>query len=247
MRQLSSVPFVGVLALLISSCGGEEAPPVASSPVPVPAPAAPAPAKPATFPGPVVTQSPGRVKAEVGLIQSTNANERARSVQSGRRDPFATFPVVPVIVRPSPSAAKRSVPTVRPIPSTGVNNANTSNRSPNAGLPSLPPTTPGSPGVLPIAPTLPPLPQPNLAQAVQVTGVVQVGEETQIIVKAPEEETSRYVRVGQRLSNGQVLIKRVEANQGSEPIVVLEQNGIEVPKIVGEPVPQPAQTTPPAA
>ena len=35
------------------------------------------------------------------------------------------------------------------------------------------------------------------------------------------------------LSNGQILVKRIEINMGSEPIVVLEENGIEVRVMVG--------------
>lgn len=46
---------------------------------------------------------------------------------------------------------------------------------------------------------------------------------------------SQYVRVGQRVSNGQVLIKRINM-RGSEPTVVLEENGIEVSRPVGAPV-----------
>jgi hypothetical protein len=73
-----------------------------------------------------------------------------------------------------------------------------------------------------------------LATAVEVTGVVYVNGRAQAIVKAPNEGTSRYVRVGQRLSDGQVLVKRIEINSGSDPVVVLEENGVEVPKVVGE-------------
>lgn len=43
---------------------------------------------------------------------------------------------------------------------------------------------------------------------------------------------SQYVRAGQRVANGQVLIKRIDV-RGSEPTVVLEQNGIEVSRPVG--------------
>jgi len=35
-------------------------------------------------------------------------------------------------------------------------------------------------------------------------------------------------RVGQRLSDEQVLVKQVEMNEGSDPIVILEQYSIEV-------------------
>ncbi|MBD1910631.1 MULTISPECIES: hypothetical protein [unclassified Leptolyngbya] len=87
-------------------------------------------------------------------------------------------------------------------------------------------------GSLRAAPNLPPPPpQPTLARAVQVLGVVQVGNVPHAIVQAPNEPTSRYVRVGQRLSNGEVLVKRIE--MGTEPIVVLEQVGVEVRTAVG--------------
>jgi hypothetical protein len=88
----------------------------------------------------------------------------------------------------------------------------------------------GNPGLKP----LPPLPEPKLAQAVEVTGVVTIGGITQAIIKAPNEPTGRHVEVGQRLSNGQVLVKRIEANAGTDPIVVFEENGQEVSRGVGE-------------
>ncbi|MHC5825718.1 MAG: hypothetical protein ACYT04_60190, partial [Nostoc sp.] len=79
-----------------------------------------------------------------------------------------------------------------------------------------------------------PLPaQPELARGVLVTGVVLISQEPQAIIKVPDEPTSRYVQAGQRLADG-VLIKRIEMNQGYNPIVILEQYGIEVAKMVGE-------------
>lgn len=100
--------------------------------------------------------------------------------------------------------------------------------------------TPVLPKVLPqvvpnraLASVLPPPPQPELARAVIVSGVVLIGKEPQAIIKVPNEPTSRYVQAGQRLANG-VLVKRIEMNAGSEPIVILEQYGIEVARMVGE-------------
>ena len=61
-----------------------------------------------------------------------------------------------------------------------------------------------------------------------------VGGVAEAIVKAPNEATTRYVRAGQRLSNGQILVKRIEVNGGSDPIVILEQNGVEVSRAVGD-------------
>ncbi|GAB1540492.1 hypothetical protein NUACC21_31610 [Scytonema sp. NUACC21] len=97
-------------------------------------------------------------------------------------------------------------------------------------LPKVLPQVVPNPGLTAMAP---PPPQPELAQAVVVSGVVLIGREPQAIIKVPNEPTSRYVEAGQRLANG-VLIKRIEMNEGSEPIVILEQYGIEVAKMVGE-------------
>ena len=100
--------------------------------------------------------------------------------------------------------------------------------------------TPVLPKVLPLVvpnPTLvsvlPPPVQPELARAVLVTGVVLIGQEPQAIIKVPNEPTSRYVQAGQRLANG-VLVKRIEMNQGSNPVVIFEQYGMEVARTVGE-------------
>jgi hypothetical protein len=83
-------------------------------------------------------------------------------------------------------------------------------------------------------PSVPPPPSTDLATGTEVSGVVKVGNETQVIVKVPNEPTSRYVKVGQRLSNGQVLVKRVDIKPGADPVVILEENGVEVAKAVGE-------------
>ena len=83
---------------------------------------------------------------------------------------------------------------------------------------------------------LPPPAQPELAKAVMVTGVVLIGREPQAIIQIPNEPSSRYVQAGQRLANG-LLIKRIEMNEGSNPVVILEQYGIEVARMVGEGLP----------
>ncbi|MBF2067217.1 MAG: hypothetical protein IGS39_22795 [Calothrix sp. C42_A2020_038] len=88
---------------------------------------------------------------------------------------------------------------------------------------------------------LPPTPQPELARAIAVTGVVVVGREPKAIIKVPTEPTSRYVQAGDRLSNG-LLVKRIEMNEGSDPVVIFEQFGIEVARMVGEGAAAPATT-----
>ena len=93
---------------------------------------------------------------------------------------------------------------------------------------------PPPPPQIPVVPAPPPPPSTDLATGTEVSGVVKVGNETQVIVKVPNEPTSRYVKIGQRLSNGQVLVKRVDLKEGADPIVILEENGVEVAKAVGE-------------
>lgn len=95
------------------------------------------------------------------------------------------------------------------------------------------------PGILPLPPLamgpreLPQLQEPTLAKTIEITGVVEAGGVPSAIVKVPNEP-ARSVREGERLSNGQVLVKRIEVNSGPTPTVILEQFGQEVAKQVGD-------------
>lgn len=120
------------------------------------------------------------------------------------------MPKFPDVIRPKPIARQKTAS--RPLASSPLNGR------------------PGVPGGIPI---MPPIPQPTLAREVEVTGVVTIGNSTQAIVRAPGEPSSRYVSAGQRLANGQVLVKRIEMNPGSDPVVILEENGMEVSIMVG--------------
>lgn len=113
------------------------------------------------------------------------------------------------------------------------NSRSVASRTPASNTPAFG-TPPTNLSPAPAIAALPPLPEPTLAKAVEVSGVVVVGGIAEAIVKAPNEATSRYVRAGQRLSNGQILVKRIEVNSGSDPVVILEQNGVEVARGVGE-------------
>lgn len=83
----------------------------------------------------------------------------------------------------------------------------------------------------------PPPPPPNIkaAEGTIVTGTVETAGTVYAIVKAFGETTSRSVSAGQLISNGQVLVKRIDIN-AEPPIVVLQQNGVEVLRPVGAPV-----------
>jgi len=241
MHQASWVAIAGTLALWLGGCAGApEADPNAASPVPVPAASIPAdpaaiPAAPdvavAAAPAGVPVPSPGAPAGTVPpeLIASTNANERVQDVLRNRADPFSLIPVSPRVVQ---TPQTQTAPLVAP-PGQGVRlPGRTSGSGRLAPIPTLVPNRGSGEAQRPF---VAPPPQPDIARAVQVLGVVQIGNTAHAIVQAPNEPTSRYVQVGQRLSNGQVLVKRIEMNRGAEePVVVLEQYGIEVPTAVGQ-------------
>jgi hypothetical protein len=194
------------------------------------------------FAEPIVPAAPQlSAIANAELIQSTDPDERLQQVNSSRPDPFATVPVPP-----APSPAPPPVPGGgATAPGGGGTPTATTPQPPSPGgtAPATPgggggTTTPGGGGLeLPPIQPLPTLPEPSLAQGTVVTGVVTIGNENFAIVQSPTDSSSQYARVGQRLANGQVLVKRIEV-QGGTPVVILEQNGIEVAQPVGGPVPE---------
>lgn len=162
--------------------------------------------------------------ASAELIQSTDPDERVQEVTGDRPDPYATVPVPP--------------PPTEPLAPEGAPGGQPGQEQPQQQ--GQPGTTPGettppdgeTPSPIQPLPTLPDS-QTVAASSVQVTGVVQINGARYAIVKAPGEPTSRYVRVGDRLANGTILVKRIETRSGSQPTVVLEENGIEVALPVG--------------
>jgi hypothetical protein len=76
--------------------------------------------------------------------------------------------------------------------------------------------------------------EPTLARNIGVSGVIEVEGKTQVIVKLPNENFSRYVEVGDRISDGKIKVKRVEGSQTLTPMVILEEAGIEVTRRVGD-------------
>jgi hypothetical protein len=78
-------------------------------------------------------------------------------------------------------------------------------------------------------------PDTKAAEGTKITGTVEVSGTIYAIIDAFGEPTSRYVRAGQMISNGRVLVKRIDTN-AEPPIVVLQQNGVEVLRAVGAPV-----------
>jgi hypothetical protein len=211
----------GVLVLGLGGCTTEETASVSNPTNPAQKPTATQ-----SFSKPLVAENPENKGANLnripGLLQSTDPTERARQVQAGIKatvkDPFSNMPSI--------TSFKAAVPR----PSSDRPAAAPDKRLPEPSVPNQPDKpSGGTSGMKP----LPPLPDTNLAKAVKVTGVMVIGGVPQAIVQAPNEASSRYVQAGQRLSNGQVLVKRIEMNSGSDPVVVLEENGVEVSKMVG--------------
>jgi hypothetical protein len=247
MRQhairLSAIVFSGAIALGLGSCGlfggggdvDTQAPADGAdagqpTEVPVPAPndtaAAPTETQPLTTEGeaadgtvPMPEELPPVGMLPPDLIRSTDPAQRRQEIEQNRTDPFSIIAPAPIVE--IPEDAEDGGTTRRPAAPGGL-----------APIPDLVPTT-GPTTIGPTTPVTPPPPQPDIARAVEVTGVVQVGNVPYAIVNAPNEPTSRYVRAGQMLSNGTVLVKRIDVFRGVEPVVVLEQYGIEVVRTVG--------------
>ncbi|MEH2417450.1 hypothetical protein [Nostoc sp.] len=267
----SKITIAAILTLAIAGCASEGTQ-QAINPAPIPKIVAKSPPTGQSFKNPVIpAKEVSQVTpASVNLIQSTNATERTRLVvlSKNRSDPFAQLfgqiapgmaqtsgrpvPVLPKL--PTASLPKRKLPTRSIALNPKKNNVSNPKKNNLSSVPKPKKANPTLISVLPkVLPQVVPNPtlvsvlpapaQPDLARAVIVTGVVLISKEPQAIIKVPDEPTSRYVQAGQRLADG-VLVKRIEMNQGYNPIVILEQYGIEVAKMVGEGA---VTSTPPAA
>jgi hypothetical protein len=220
---------------------------------------------------PTDTEAVASLPADLDLIPSTDPDQRLQAIGGDRNDPFSLVPTTPsvqitITETPQPAAPTTAqapagqgttvgqTPTTPAAPTTTTGAGRTTTQpggtttTQPGGLAPIPNLVPQpSPPRVAAAPLPPPVPQPVLARAVEVLGVVQVGNTPYAIVNAPNEASSRYVRVGQRLSNGQVIVKRIEMN-GPEPAVVFEQFGVEVITAVGEggvpPEPSPTASLP---
>jgi hypothetical protein len=241
----AAVAIAGCLGLLVASCGDstpEAANPdpaaetVAESPIATaPEGTAPARASSEMFASPTVPAVP-RAAADkplppgqlaTGLISSTTVPSRLPQVSAGRSDPFASLGATPVVIRQ---------PAIPPVPPEDRPIAELHQPQALPELPALVPV-PAAPPAVGVAAAPPVLPVPaappvSIPQSIQITGALQMGGRYSIIVEVPGEG-SRYASVGDRLAGGTVLIKRVEMN-GQEPRVILEHNGQEIVRTVGD-------------
>jgi hypothetical protein len=269
MRRHTILFPILALGLTLGSCsllpgGGEdpaeqpqaggEGQPVATPPTP--APEAEAAAEEITETSDILTPT----ASSSVFIPSTDADARRKVTAQGRTDPFADFPITAQVTfapepPPEPTPAQ-NVPAVTSLNNNaaaataaasgntaGGANGSNANASPN----SVSDTSNAlSSGGLDFSPVLPTLPEATLAEETEVTGVIRLNGVDNIMVKAPNEEYSRYVQVGDMIANGQVKVKRVDFRRNS-PVVVLEQYGIEIYKEIADALladrsPKPATT-----
>jgi hypothetical protein len=226
MRKFRWIAGFGAIGLLMASCSGNtaktQAPttttqqPVASQPKPAPAPNEPVKLLP--------------VPPE--LLPPVNVPQRVSQTVTKQSDPFSQLPVnsteqplLPAPAKTTPKTANQKATTQKPAnqssaqkaPQVESTQAQSSTKAPSNTASAKAPTKP-----VPV-PT-------DLANAVVVSGIVQVQGRVSAIVIAPNEPTSRTVGVGDYLSGGQVRVKQIVLQ--SEPVVILEQNGVEVIKSV---------------
>lgn len=76
-------------------------------------------------------------------------------------------------------------------------------------------------------------PATQIATAVKVSGVIELGSGKKALVQVPGSKAQRYVAEGEWLSNRKVQVKRIEYNDIGTPVVILSENGQEVVKMVG--------------
>ncbi len=253
MKKLEWITGLGLVALLLVSCNSD----VSQAPTPQPSvkPLSPS-------PQPVATTSPQETKVSQvpqGLVSATNPAKI--NITTGRSDPFRTVAIPSIKLPVSPEGTKQGKTNpnpnnqgkTNPNPTNpnqnnrGKTNPNPANPNPNnRGKTNPNPTNPNpnNPNQNNVGKTnqgntnIPneeiaiKTPSTSLASAIEVTGVVQVGGQVSAIVKESNDKTSRYVSTGEYLSNGAVLVKRIQIDSNKEPVVILEQNGVEVVKPV---------------
>jgi Tfp pilus assembly protein PilP len=233
MKKLQGISGLSLVALLLVSCTSKTnvstAPKQESSVEPV-----------SVAPNPVMP-SPIQESAPKGLIPATNPT--TLPIAKGRIDPFSSVTVAPVKLSiPAETTQRSKTESNKTQSDTNQPNKTQPNKpQPNKTQPDKPQSTKPQPDKTqpdktqsskPQPDKAQPLPSTDLARAVEVKGVMQVGERLAAIVQESDEKISRSVSAGEYLSNGAVLVKRIHLGSNKEPLVILEQNGVEVIKAV---------------
>ena len=241
MKKLQGITGLSLVALLAVSCTSKSEVSKAPTPKPSVQPVSVAPNPPQ--PSPVVNVPPK------GLIVATNPT--TIPIPKGRIDPFGSIAVAPIkqpvppekTQQPKTQAQKtqnqqpqaqttQQQKTPNPQPQPQKTQPQKTLNQPTQSSGTATKSSPRKPIQLQAPPLPPAPPSTELAQAVQVNGVMELGGRVSAIVKEPDEKISLTVSTGDYLSHGQVLVKRIEFNSNREPVVILQQNGVEVIKSV---------------
>ena len=244
MNRLQWVTGLSLVALLLGSCTSDRK----ISQAPTPKPSVGQVAVNPQLPAPAASQT--ITKPAPGLTLPTSAIDLP--IPQGRHDPFGSVAVSPIKQPVSPQTARsqQTTPQAREAGQTKQRAAKSDEASPVKTNPTQTVTSKQQSSSQQKAATpdrqslpkrqnldrplnLPPAPVPStaLASSVEVKGVMKVGEKISAIVKTPNEP-SRSVSAGDYLSGGAVRVKRIDLGVDREPVVVLEQNGVEVVKAV---------------
>lgn len=218
MKKITLLGLFAILAISVEGCTIGETDKETATPKPSPTTNNLSENQNQSKESPKETTTP-RAQRVSGLIPATNPDVRVSGSVRGRRDPFALVSIKPQIAK-----IERNKPKVNGKSTTS--RGGTKNVNNVTGVPTI-----DGLGNQAKNSELQPL---LLAEQVIITGIVRLGGVTKVIVKAPEEAYARHVGIGERVSNGLVLIKRIEGLNSATPKVVLEQKGVEIKKGVGE-------------
>jgi hypothetical protein len=247
MKTRPVFPFLTSSLLLLSGgCGFFQGDKTADQTQPNPTdPAAQA---PPPVPVDQIKPMPEVDMAALGLIPPVTPSQRRSEIMAGRNNPFALIPIQATLRQPdqigglsegsTSTAGEASGSSTTQGTSTQAGDGTTSNQANTKGGST---STSNLTAIAPPAFEPPPL-YPNDARAVVVSGIVQIEQKDFAIVKAPGETVARHVTVGDRLSDGQVIVKSINTSQGS-PGVVLEQYDQSVVRPVGAPALPPLPET----
>jgi len=184
------------------------------------------------FEAPLTATTSTLVSANPALLRPSDPNVRVAQVAAGRSDPFAPL-TRPSLTRPEASPATPAATAATTAPRAVVTSApalpTVSIAANGPALPPLP-TAEATPEASTAAPAAPRAAQ-NPVNAIELSGVVQVGDRIHVIVKEPNAKTSRYVGVGDSLAGGQVRVHRIELSD--EPLVILAYNGQHYTRTIG--------------
>ena len=178
----------------------------------------------------------GRVPND--LISNVTTLQRLPQVNPGRSNPFAAIATGPARIQALPPAPLLAsvAPAVEgmalsPFPQ-GVPAVPTLLPAPPTVVGTTPVSTAPAPAFAPAATpaSAPAVPQ-TLASQVRISGIVQIGNQFQVLVELPNEDYSRSVSVGETIMGG-VRLARIDVAPNREPQVVLVEGGVETTKTV---------------